>query len=159
MRVLGVDPGTRVTGYGVVEKKREGLLHIAHGEIIQGRKVPLTASLVRIYDALREIVGTLCPDVIAIEEIFYGRNVKSLIKQGETRGVAILVGSHCGLPIHEYSPLEVKKAVVGYGRAEKIQVQKMVKAILNLPELPPEDASDALAIAICHIHFLKPVTI
>jgi len=92
---------------------------------------------------------------MAIENIFYGKNIRSLIKQGHVRGVAILAGADGGVPIYEYSPLEIKKAVVGYGRAEKGQVQRMVRAILKLPELPPPDAADALAVAICHVHFRK----
>jgi len=129
-----------------------------HGEIRQSGKAPLSTCLVKIYNDLLEIIGDSLPDAIAIEDIFYGSNIKSLIKQGEARGIAILAGSQRGIPIHEYSPLEVKKAVVGYGRAEKVQVQKMVKAILHLSEVPSEDASDALAVAICHIHFLKTVS-
>ena len=96
---------------------------------------------------------------MVIENIFYGKNVRSLIKQGHVRGVAILAGADGGLPVYEYSPLEIKKAVVGYGRAEKEQVQSMVRAILKLPELPPPDAADALAVAICHINFREVDTI
>jgi crossover junction endodeoxyribonuclease RuvC len=95
------------------------------------------------------------PDALAIENIIYGKNIRSLIKQGHVRGVAILTGAESGVPVYEYSPLEIKKAVVGYGRAEKGQVQMMVRAILKLSELPPPDAADALAVAICHIHFKK----
>ncbi len=96
---------------------------------------------------------------LAIEDIFYGKNIRSLIKQGHVRGVAILAGADGGLPVYEYSPLEIKKAVVGYGRAEKGQVQMMVRAILKLPELPPPDAADALAVAICQLHFRKTETL
>ncbi|MEW6332710.1 MAG: crossover junction endodeoxyribonuclease RuvC, partial [Thermodesulfobacteriota bacterium] len=103
----------------------------------------------------KEAIRESAPQALAIEEIFYGKNVKSLIRQGHVRGVAILAGRHMGVPVYEYSPLEIKKAVVGYGRAEKSQVQTMVKAILGLPELPPPDAADALAVAICHGNFLK----
>jgi crossover junction endodeoxyribonuclease RuvC len=102
-----------------------------------------------------DVVGQINPDAIAIEDVFYGKNIKSLVKQGEARGVALLAGAKASIPIFEYTPLDVKKTVVGYGRAEKSQVQKMVKAILNLPELPTEDASDALAIAICHANYLN----
>ncbi len=109
-----------------------------------------------IYEQLMAVIGQTKPDVVAIEGIFYGKNVKSLIKQGQARGVAILAGSHSGLPVFEYSPLEVKKAVVGYGRAEKSQVQTMVKAILQLSETPRADAADALAVAICHAHCSGP---
>lgn len=155
LRVLGIDPGSQVTGYGVVEKARSGLRHIVHGEIRPGKGAPLSSCLQTIYDGLQEVIRQSAPEALAIEEIFYGKNVKSLIKQGHVRGVAILAGKHMGIPVYEYSPLEIKKAIVGYGRAEKAQVQKMAKAILKLPELPPPDAADALAVAICHINFLK----
>lgn len=155
MIVLGIDPGSNITGYGVVEKKRHGTVSIIHGEIKAKRNEPLSVRLKNIYDHLMEIVRNSTPDAIALEDIFYGKNVKSLIKLGHVRGVAILVASHSNVPVFEYTPLEVKKAVVGYGRAEKSQVQKMVKTILNLNELPPVDASDALAVAICHTNYLK----
>jgi crossover junction endodeoxyribonuclease RuvC len=153
--VLGIDPGSQTTGYGIVEKKRQGITHISHGEIKANKKGPFSKNLKNIYDNLNEIISQSSPDAIALEDIFYGKNVKSLIKLGHVRGVAILAASQSNIPIFEYTPLEVKKAVVGYGRAEKNQVQKMVKAILKLNELPPADASDALAVAICHINFLK----
>jgi crossover junction endodeoxyribonuclease RuvC len=106
-----------------------------------------------------EVIEKSAPDVFAIEDIFYGKNVKSLIRQGEVRGVVILAASQNNLPIYEYSPLEVKKAVVGYGRAEKNQVQMMVKAILKLPQVPSADAADALAVAICHANYLMKTSI
>ncbi len=152
MRILGIDPGSLVTGFGVVEKQKYDLVYIQHGEIEAPTHGSLPEFLVDIYEKLTEIIKSAKPDAMAIEEIFYGKNVKSLIKQGQARGVAILAGSHSGIPIFEYSALVVKKAVVGYGRAEKSQVQNMVKAILKLSALPPADAADALAVAICHIH-------
>jgi crossover junction endodeoxyribonuclease RuvC len=156
MRVLGIDPGSLVTGFGVVEKRRNDVLYIQHGEIKGTGKGSLPPFLVAIYEELMAVIRQTQPDVVAIEDIFCGKNVKSLIKQGQARGVAILAGSHSGLPVFEYSPLEVKKAVVGYGRAEKSQVQTMVKAILQLGETPRADAADALAVAICHAHFSGP---
>jgi crossover junction endodeoxyribonuclease RuvC len=108
-----------------------------------------------IYVDLYEVICLSAPDALVIENIFYGKNVRSLIRQGHCRGVAILAGKQRGIAVYEYTPLEIKKAIVGYGRAEKAQVQKMVKAILNLSELPPPDAADALAVAICHINFRK----
>jgi crossover junction endodeoxyribonuclease RuvC len=152
LRVLGIDPGSLVTGFGVVEKRRNDVVSVRHGEIKSSGRDLLPQFLVAIYDQLVAVIESTQPDAVAIEEIFYGKNVKSLIKQGQARGVAILAGSHSGVPVFEYSPLEIKKAVVGYGRAEKAQVQSMVKAILHLPELPPADAADALAVAICHVH-------
>jgi crossover junction endodeoxyribonuclease RuvC len=155
MRVLGIDPGSLVTGFGVVEKRRNDILHIRHGEIKVAGKGSLPSFLVTIYEQLMAVIVQINPDVVAIEDIFYGKSVKSLIKQGQARGVAILAGSHSGLPVFEYSPLEVKKAVVGYGRAEKGQVQAMIKAILQLSETPTADAADALAVAICHANFCR----
>jgi len=156
MRVLGIDPGSLVTGFGVVEKRRNDLLYIRHGEIKVHGKGSLPSFLVAIYEQLMAVIGQTNPDAFAIEDIFYGKNVKSLIKQGQARGVAILAGAHSGLPVFEYSPLEIKKAVVGYGRAEKSQVQSMVRAILQLGEMPGADAADALAVAICHAHCSGP---
>ena len=126
-----------------------------HGEIKMAKAASRSAGMVMIYDNLLEVINRSSPDVIAIEDIFYGKNIKSLIRQGEARGVVILACSHRQIPIYEYTPLEIKKAVVGYGRAEKIQIQTMVKAILHLSELPRVDAADALAVAICHANFLK----
>ncbi|MCD6485869.1 MAG: crossover junction endodeoxyribonuclease RuvC [Syntrophobacterales bacterium] len=159
MKILGIDPGTRITGYGVVEKGQKGILNVAYGEIRMRRGEPLSACLKKIYNRLMEIIVEYAPDVIALEDIFYGKNVKSLIKLGQARGVVILAASHSSIPLYEYTPLEVKKAIVGYGRAEKIQVQHMVRVILSLKETLPLDASDALAIAICHSNFLKEVPV
>jgi crossover junction endodeoxyribonuclease RuvC len=154
-RVLGIDPGSRVTGYGVVEHAAGGLRCVLHGEIKPVRGVSLSGCLQNVCGGIQEVIRQTAPEALVIEDIFYGKNIQSLIKQGHVRGVAILAGAEAGLPIYEYSPLEIKKAVVGYGRAEKGQVQMMVRAILKLPELPPPDAADALAAAICHIHFRK----
>ncbi len=159
MRVLGVDPGSRITGYGAVVKQLHGLAELTRGEIRPTKEECLSSRLATIYNQLLEIIDRTSPDAIAIENIFYGKNVKSLIKQGHVRGVTILAGSCRHIPVFEYSPLEIKQAVVGYGRAEKDQVQKMVKAILHLSELPQADAADALAVAICHINFLKALPI
>ncbi len=155
MRTLGIDPGSRVTGYGIVEQAGGELIRVDHGEIRIKNGEPFTRCLSRIYDELTDVIGRTKPDAVAIEDIFYGKNVKSLIKQGHVRGVALLAASRSGLPVHEYSPLEVKKAVVGYGRAEKHQVQMMIRTILRLSETLPEDASDALAVAICHTNTKK----
>lgn len=154
MRVLGIDPGSLVTGFGIVEKRRNDIIYLDHGEIKSPKDGSPPVFLVAIYERLMGVIRDAKPDAMAVEEIFYGKNVKSLIKQGQARGAAILAGAHSGIPVHEYSALEVKKAVVGYGRAEKSQVQSMVKAILRLPELPPADAADALAVAICHVNFV-----
>lgn len=159
LKILGIDPGSHVTGYGVVEKRRTGLACIAYGEIRPPRGASLSVALSTVYDRLAALIRETAPDVMAIEDIFFGKNVRSLIRQGQLRGVAILAGTHGGLPVFEYTPLEIKKAVVGYGRAEKTQVQSMVRAILQLPGEAPADASDALATAICHAHFGKDTTV
>jgi len=155
LRTLGIDPGSRVTGYGIVEQAGGRIVRVDHGEIRIKNGEPFTRCLSRIYDELTEVIGRTRPDAVAIEDIFYGKNVKSLIKQGHVRGVALLAASRCGVPVHEYTPLEVKKAVVGYGQAEKHQVQMMIRAMLELPETLPPDASDALAVAICHTNTKK----
>jgi crossover junction endodeoxyribonuclease RuvC len=155
LRILGIDPGSRVTGYGVIEKQGDRLHCISHGEIKPRKDALLSAVLISIYGELSALIRETAPDAIAVENIFYGKNVRSLIKQAQVRGLVIFAGADQGIPIFEYSPLEVKQAVVGYGRAEKRQVQIMVKAILKLASLPTADAADALATAICHGNFLK----
>jgi len=115
----------------------------------------LSGRLTAIYEGLVEVIRKTDPDQAALEDIFYGKNISSLIKQGHARGVVLLAASHSGLAVHEYSPLEIKKAVVGYGRAEKSQVQQMVRAILGMKGLPAADAADALAVAICHSNYGK----
>jgi len=159
LRILGIDPGSHVTGYGIIEKEGNYLRHVLHGEIKSKKDSQLSAMLISIYQQLSSVITQTAPQAIALENIFYGKNVRSLIKQAQVRGVVIFSGADSGLNIYEYSPLEVKKAVVGYGRAEKRQVQVMVKAILKLPALPPADAADALATAICHANFLKEQSI
>jgi crossover junction endodeoxyribonuclease RuvC len=153
--ILGIDPGSHITGYGVIDKKGNYLRHIIHGEVKPRKDSLLSIVLSSIYQRLSEVIVENSPQAIALENIFYGKNVRSLIKQAHVRGVIIFAGADKGIPVFEYSPLEVKKAVVGYGRAEKRQVQIMVKAILKLPALPPADAADALAVAICHANFFK----
>jgi crossover junction endodeoxyribonuclease RuvC len=155
LRILGIDPGSHVTGYGIIEKKGNYLRHVLHGEIKPKKDSPLSATLIFVYQQLSAVISQTAPQAIALENIFYGKNVRSLIKQAQVRGVVILAGADKELDVFEYSPLEIKKAVVGYGRAEKRQVQVMVKAILKLPEIPPADAADALATAICHANFFK----
>ena len=155
MRTLGIDPGSRVTGYGVVEQEGDRIVRVDHGEIRMKNGEPFTRCLSRIFEELTNVIDRTKPDAVALEDIFFGKNVKSLIKQGHVRGVALLAASQSGLPVHEYTPLEVKKAVVGYGRAEKQQVQMMIRTILCLSKTLSEDASDALAVAICHTNTKK----
>jgi crossover junction endodeoxyribonuclease RuvC len=154
MRVLGVDCGTEYTGFGVVELcPDETLVCLTCGAIKLSPRAPLPRRLATIFERLGVIIQEHQPDNVAIEDVFYALNVKSALKLGQVRGVAMLAASSAGLEVTEYSPLSIKSAVVGYGRAEKPQVQYMVTRLLNLAEVPePPDAADALAIAICHLH-------
>lgn len=154
MRVLGIDCGTEYTGYGVVELGSGGrLLCLTCGAVKLSAREPLPTRLHRIYMQLERLIREHQPDQVAIEDVFYALNVKSALKLGQVRGVAMLAASAAGLAVAEYAPLSIKSAVVGYGKAEKHQVQQMVTRLLALPEPPqPADASDALAIAICHLH-------
>ena len=154
MRVLGIDCGTEYTGFGVVELCLDGkLICLACGAVRLSLREPLPLRLATIFERLGAIIQEHQPDNVAIEDIFYALNVKSALKLGQVRGVAMLAASTAGLAVTEYAPLTIKSAVVGYGRAEKRQVQHMVTRLLNLAEIPePPDAADALAIAICHLH-------
>jgi crossover junction endodeoxyribonuclease RuvC len=154
MRVLGVDCGTEYTGFGVVELcPDDTLVCLACGAIRLSPREALPRRLATIFERLAVIIQEHQPDNVAIEDVFYALNVKSALKLGQVRGVAMLAASSASLEVTEYSPLSIKSAVVGYGRAEKAQVQQMVMRLLNLAEIPePPDAADALAIAICHLH-------
>jgi crossover junction endodeoxyribonuclease RuvC len=154
MRALGIDCGGEYTGYGVVEMQSAGnLACLTCGAIRLSPRESLARRLARIYDALGALIELHRPDEVAIEGIFYALNVKSALKLGQVRGVAMLAAATAGLEVAEYSPLTIKSSVVGYGRAEKQQVQLMVTRLLGLADPPePMDASDALAIAICHLH-------
>src|SRR3954465_22728 len=152
MRVLGIDCGTEFTGFGVAEQAPAGdrkLRYVTCGAISLSKRDSLPIRLAHIYESLRALVETHRPDIVAIEEVFYSVNAKSALKLGQVRGVAMLAASSCGLEVAEYAPLSIKSAVVGYGRAEKSQVQQMVTSLLKLSAPPTsEDAADALAIAI-----------
>ena len=154
MRVLGIDCGGEYTGYGVVEIRATGkLCCLTCGAIKLSTREALPRRLSKIYSQLGTIISEHQPDEVAIEDVFYALNVKSALKLGQVRGVAMLAAATAGLEVAEYSPLSIKSSVVGYGRAEKQQVQHMVTRLLDLAEPPePMDASDALAIAICHLH-------
>ena len=154
MRVLGIDCGSEFTGWGIVEQNPNGdLQYVACGTIKLSTSKPLPERLNQVYDTLRSVIAQFAPENVAIEDVFYAVNAKSALKLGQVRGVAMLVAASCGLPVAEYAPLSIKSAVVGYGKAEKSQVQHMVTTLLRL-SAPPEspDAADALAIAICHLH-------
>jgi crossover junction endodeoxyribonuclease RuvC len=151
--VLGVDPGTAITGWGVVEGEGDDLRLVACGVINTQAGTPLPQRLAIIYQDLAEVIRRWQPKSAAVEELFFSRNAKTALTVGHGRGVAILALAHANLPIIEYKPLEVKQAVTGHGGADKIQIQQMVKLLLALDDIPrPDDAADALAIAICHLH-------
>jgi len=154
MRILGIDCGTECTGYGVVEIDSRGELRcIAFGGITFDRHARMAEKLRTIFERLTQVIEEHRPDQVAIEEAFYAVNVKSALKLGQARGVAMLAAASKHLPVTEYAPLSIKSAVVGYGKAEKEQVQLMVARLLRLEEIPrPADAADALAIAICDLH-------
>jgi crossover junction endodeoxyribonuclease RuvC len=154
MRVLGVDCGGEYTGYGVVEQDEQGTLrHLCSGAIRLSTREALEVRLTKICNGLTVVIGDYSPEIVAIEDVFYAVNAKSALKLGHVRGVAMLTAAQAGLSVIAYSPLSIKSAVVGYGRAEKSQVQLMVARLLKLADLPePPDVADALAIAICHLH-------
>ena len=153
MKILGIDPGYAILGYGVVEKIGNKFKVCSYGAITTDANMPMTERLEHLYDSLREIIDEEKPDVASIEQLFFNTNAKTAILVGQARGVAVLACVKGGLQIEEYTPLQIKQALVGYGRAEKKQVQTMVKTILNLKEVPkPDDTADALAAAICHGH-------
>ncbi len=153
MRVLGFDPGTATTGYGVVESRGNSLSHIAHGVITTSPDLHFADRLNLIFDQANELLDVHRPDMVAVEKLFFSQNVTTGITVAQARGVLALAAVRHHLPIGEISPLEVKNAVVGYGKATKKQVQEMVKILLNLDAIPrPDDAADALALAICQIH-------
>ena len=157
MVVLGIDPGTATTGYGVVKDAQDGrLTEICHGVIRTDSKMPYPQRLAKIHERINLLIEQYKPDVVSIEELFFNKNVSTALSVGQARGVVILTSVLAGLELSEYTPLQVKEAVTGYGRAEKMQVQQMVKVLLGLPEIPkPDDAADALAVAICHLHSYK----
>ncbi|MFN2225683.1 MAG: crossover junction endodeoxyribonuclease RuvC [Anaerolineae bacterium] len=153
MRILGIDPGTAITGYGVVDENEQGLALVDCGVVTTPSDEPLPERLQRIYRGLAGVVDEYRPDVAAVEELFFSRNARTALSVGHARGVALLAMADAGLPIFEYKPLEVKQAVAGYGGADKQQVQEMVRMLLSLDQVPrPDDAADAVAVAICHLH-------
>ncbi len=153
MRVLGIDPGTVTTGYGLVERRGDALHALTYGTITTQAGLPFAQRLLRIHQELRTLLTRTRPDCAAVETVFFARNVQSALRLGQARGVALLALAEEAVAIHEYSALEVKQAITSYGRAEKAQVQEMVRLLLGLAEAPsPVDAADALAVAICHHH-------
>ncbi|NLY74163.1 MAG: crossover junction endodeoxyribonuclease RuvC [Firmicutes bacterium] len=156
MVILGVDPGTAITGYGVIKKEGNHLKRVAYGVIRTASQRSTSSRLKQIHQELQLIIEQYRPEVMAVEQLFFNKNVRTALAVGQARGVILLAGATAGLEIVEYTPLQVKTAVVGYGRAEKAQVQEMVRILLCLGEIPkPDDAADALAIAICHANSCK----
>lgn len=154
MRVMGIDPGSNITGWGVVEARGHGLSHIASGAIRLPR-ADVSARLLVIFESIREAIRENRPDAIAVEKVFIARNARSALTLGQARGAAMVACSALCEAVEEYSALEIKQAVVGRGRADKQQVQHMVRVLLSLREAPQADAADALACAICHINHAR----
>lgn len=153
MRILGIDPGYAILGWGILDMKGNKFTPVNYGSLTTSSKTQMPLRLRQIYDGISQIIETYNPDVVAIEELFFNNNAKTAILVGQARGVAVLACAKHGLEINEYTPLEIKQGLCGYGHAEKNQVQNMVKTILNLSQIPkPDDTADALAAAICHGH-------
>ena len=151
MRILGIDPGIATVGFGVVDSDRGRLKYVACGTINTPAHTPLSSRLDQIYSDLEELFDALHPDVVSIEELFFDKNITTGIAVAHGRGVILLSAYRHGLPVYEYTPMQVKQSVVGYGLAEKRQVIDMVRRILSMPSPPkPDDAADAVALAICH---------
>ena len=153
MRILGIDPGYAIVGYGVIEYEGNRFKTIDYGKITTTPKYTLAERLQKIYEGVCGVISIHKPEMVAVEELFFNNNVTTAIAVAQARGVVLLASSQSGKPLYEYTPLQVKQAVVGYGRAQKEQVQQMVKVILNLEKIPkPDDVADALAVAVCHAH-------
>ena len=153
MRILGIDPGFAITGYSIIDYQGNKFKLIDSGAVTTKAGVSFPLRLTKIYDDLSMIIEEYKPDAISVEELFFNNNVKTAINVAQARGVVLVVGCQKQIPTYEYTPLQIKQAVAGYGRADKIQVQKMVKAILNVEKLPKlDDTTDSMAAAICHAH-------
>jgi crossover junction endodeoxyribonuclease RuvC len=154
MMVIGIDPGTATTGFGLVQEEEDGSLKVIdYGAIQTPPGIAMPERLLSLYERLREILLLHRPESGAVEKLFFQRNVTTAISVGQARGVALLALAQMNLPVMEYTPLEIKQAVAGFGGAGKQQVQQMVRALLQLDDIPrPDDAADALAVAICHLH-------
>lgn len=153
MVIFGIDPGIATVGYGVIEYKANKFKMLEYGTVCTPAGLELAVRLEGIFDELSRLLKKHDPDAIAIEELFFNNNVKTAITVAQGRGVAVLAAQKSGKPVYEYTPLQVKQAITGYGRAEKKQVMEMVKLFLNMDKIPrPDDAADALAMAVCHAH-------
>lgn len=157
MRVIGIDPGSRVCGYAIIESTGGKLIHLTSGTIKPKGDYPLAKRLQTIYSGITEVINSYSPTCMSVEDVFFAKNAKSAIKLGQARGVALLAGSNCDIEIHEYAPTNIKLALTGNGRANKSEVQKMVSYILGIRDEIDTDSSDAIAIAICHINSTRLV--
>ena len=159
MRIIGIDPGYAILGYGIVDKVGNNFKAVDYGAITTDLKMDMPDRLLHIYRELEELIIRYKPEHLAIEELFFNNNAKTALLVGQARGIAILSCKGHGMEVYEYTPLQIKQGLVGYGRAEKKQVQQMVKMILNLKEVPkPDDTADALAAAVCHgnsVNYIK----
>jgi crossover junction endodeoxyribonuclease RuvC len=153
MIILGIDPGIAILGYGVIRYEGNRFSPVKYGAVTTTPASPLPERLSLVYRGIIDLINEYKPDAFAVEELFFNKNVKTALTVGHARGVALLAAYETNLNIYEYTPLQVKQAIVGYGRAEKKQIQQMVKILLKLDSIPkPDDVADALAIAICHAH-------
>jgi len=151
--IMGIDPGVAITGYGIVKYEGNKFSVIDYGAATTEANVVLPKRLLKLNGMLEDLIIKYKPDFVAVEELFFNKNIKTALTVGQGRGVALLAAARLGVEVFEYTPLQVKQAVAGYGRADKSQVQQMVKVILNLDGIPkPDDVADALAVAICHGH-------
>jgi len=156
--VFGIDPGIAITGYGLVCDDNGHLGLQDFGVVTTPAGEPLPARLASTYGRLAALMALRRPDAVAVEQLFFGRNVRTAIAVGQARGVALLAAAHAGVAVYEYTPLQVKQAVVGYGRADKHQVKEMVRLLMRLDSTPePDDAADAIAVAVCHLHSARLV--
>ncbi|WP_213974775.1 crossover junction endodeoxyribonuclease RuvC [Tepidanaerobacter acetatoxydans] len=156
MLIMGVDPGIAISGYGIISNEQSNCYVVEYGVIRTPPKLAMPYRLQQIHEGYLELIQKYKPDVVAVEELFFNKNAKTIISVGQARGVAVLAAALSKIEVFEYTPLQVKQAVVGYGRADKQQVQQMIKTSFNLEELPkPDDAADALAVALCHMNSYK----
>ena len=156
MRILGIDPGYAITGFSIIDYEGNKFKLIESGAITTNAGVSFPLRLTKIFDDLNLIIDKFKPDAISVEELFFNNNAKTAINVAQARGVVLIVGCRRNIPTFEYTPLQIKQAVTGYGRADKMQVQRMVKAILNVEKLPKlDDTTDSMAAAICHAHSSK----
>ncbi|HHV62031.1 MAG TPA: crossover junction endodeoxyribonuclease RuvC [Firmicutes bacterium] len=156
MLVIGIDPGTATTGYGIVRNSAGRLIAVDYGYIKTPAREKPEARLEEIYLGVQALIDRYRPDAVAVEELFFNRNAKTALAVGQARGVILLAVARSRVELFEYTPLQVKQAIAGYGRADKAQMQRMIKLLLGLTEIPsPDDAADALAVAVCHIHSVR----